>query len=287
MFAIEEAIISAIRERSYVPPLLTSLGIHLHRNYDSKYLNDILHACGLGCSDKENMKFETAALLAGDIDVKKGAFMQMSFDNADFNVRTLDGKNTFHAMGGIICATPYNSMSVQDSLPRNYLLPEGFKFSTTPIESYVKPSNFNFKSKMIVKLEVNEPSCLRKFQMIDTLYISSLFFEKRIASWSGFMAQNYNIKKDGFLVTKVLPVPFINLDSGNLDTIHTALRYKSIQLLQPRFFYLLVPYRFAIKQAASLLLTNLFTSKLQNSSIVPVQRIQFQKYSLDLGDFIC
>lgn len=139
--AIKEAIIFAMRERSYVPPLLTNLGIHLHRNYDSKYLTSILHACGFGCSYKEVMKFETAAALAEEATVKKGSFMQMSFDNADINVRTLDGSNTFHAMGGIICATPVDSVTVQETLPRKFVLPDDYKFSTTPIEPYTKPHN--------------------------------------------------------------------------------------------------------------------------------------------------
>lgn len=36
VFAIQEAITNIIRERSYVSPLLTNLGIHLHRRYDSR-----------------------------------------------------------------------------------------------------------------------------------------------------------------------------------------------------------------------------------------------------------
>lgn len=35
-----------------------------------------------------------------------GAFGQFIFDNADFNVNTLDGLGTFHVMGGIMVATP-------------------------------------------------------------------------------------------------------------------------------------------------------------------------------------
>jgi hypothetical protein len=29
------------------------------------------------------------------------SFSQFIFDNADVNIETLDGKNTFHALGGI------------------------------------------------------------------------------------------------------------------------------------------------------------------------------------------
>lgn len=34
------------------------------------------------------------------------SFCQYIFDNADFNVSTVDGWNTFHSMGGIKCVTP-------------------------------------------------------------------------------------------------------------------------------------------------------------------------------------
>lgn len=110
VFAMQEIIISLIRERSYVPPLLTSLGIHLHRAYDSKYLNKLLFCLGLSCSYEEALSFATSATLAEEPKIALGAFTQMVFDNADINVRTLDGRNTFHAMGGIICASPHDSV---------------------------------------------------------------------------------------------------------------------------------------------------------------------------------
>lgn len=47
VFAIQETIMSLIRERSYVSPLLTNLGIHLHREYDSRYLNEVLEPASL------------------------------------------------------------------------------------------------------------------------------------------------------------------------------------------------------------------------------------------------
>ncbi|CAG9771348.1 unnamed protein product [Ceutorhynchus assimilis] len=40
-------------------------------------------------------------------------FTQFIFDNnADFNVVTLDGLNTYHSMGGILCITPAGSVPV-------------------------------------------------------------------------------------------------------------------------------------------------------------------------------
>lgn len=45
--------------------------------------------------------------------------MQFVFDNADVNVNTLDGENTFHEMGGIMCITPHNAVLPDQNIPRS------------------------------------------------------------------------------------------------------------------------------------------------------------------------
>lgn len=170
------------------------------------------------------MKFETATCLAEDPQLNEGVFLQFVFDNADINVRTLDGHNTFHAMGGIMCVSPPKKIVLPQSLPRKFVLEKDFKFSTTPITSYLKPNAIGLKSKLVSSIEIGEPANLRRYQQIDTIYASNLFFNNRLCSWNGFMLYQHNDTNTGFLMTKVLPVPFINLDPGRLDTINTALR---------------------------------------------------------------
>lgn len=178
---------------------------------------------GFSCSYKETINFETATCLAEEPKLNEGVFLQLVFDNADINVRTLDGHNTFHAMGGIICASPPETVNVQESLPRKFVLEKGYKFSTTPIETYIKPSRSGLKSKLVSRITISEPENLLKYQKEDTMYAASLFFDYRPCSWNGFMLHQHR-KVTGYLMTKVLPVPFINLDPGNLHTINTALR---------------------------------------------------------------
>ena len=43
---------------------------------------------------------------AGEPSYGLGGFTQFVFDNADFNVATLTGHNSCHAMGSIACVTP-------------------------------------------------------------------------------------------------------------------------------------------------------------------------------------
>lgn len=42
--------------------------------------------------------------------IKHSLLMQFVFDNADMNVNTIDGENTFHKMGGIMIITPHSSV---------------------------------------------------------------------------------------------------------------------------------------------------------------------------------
>lgn len=50
--------------------------------------------------------------------VKPESFLQFVFDNADFDVNTLDGKNTFHSMGGIQIVTPENCFPKRERVKR-------------------------------------------------------------------------------------------------------------------------------------------------------------------------
>ncbi|XP_050305594.1 uncharacterized protein LOC126742833 [Anthonomus grandis grandis] len=50
--------------------------------------------------------------------LEQRSFVQFAFDNADFNVNTLDGLGTFHALGGIMMVTPSESIIPEESFAR-------------------------------------------------------------------------------------------------------------------------------------------------------------------------
>ena len=68
-------------------------------------------------------------------------FMQFAFDNADFNMNTLDGHDTFHTMGGIRCVIPamtlkeHTSAKVQENTPASIT----GSFGNVSIRTYKKP----------------------------------------------------------------------------------------------------------------------------------------------------
>ena len=61
---------------------------------------------GLCASYGEARRYESSAMLDDQPTIHPDSFKEFVFDNADFNVRTLDGYGTFHSMGGIMCITP-------------------------------------------------------------------------------------------------------------------------------------------------------------------------------------
>lgn len=50
--------------------------------------------------------------------INEHGFVQFVFDNADINVCTLDGLNTFHALGGIKCVLPRKSVTIARPIVR-------------------------------------------------------------------------------------------------------------------------------------------------------------------------
>ena len=82
--------------------------MYFHRTFGSRKAVDILHKLGFCASYNNTRKFELSAVMQQEDRVLDGTFCQFVFDNADFNVASLDGLNTLHVMGGIQVLTPAN-----------------------------------------------------------------------------------------------------------------------------------------------------------------------------------
>lgn len=67
---------------------------------------------GFSSSYNEAMLVESSAIVrgGGTPQIENKAFIQFVYDNADVNVNTLDGENTFHEIRGIMVVTPRNAV---------------------------------------------------------------------------------------------------------------------------------------------------------------------------------
>ena len=71
----------------------------------------------------------------------KGDVLNFVFDNADINVRTLTGHNTWHTLGGIVAGTPTGDRDVEPVIPRSTQIRCSDyvgQFSQIPIHKYKK-----------------------------------------------------------------------------------------------------------------------------------------------------
>ena len=78
----------------------------------------MLSNIGLCASYSEVTNYEASITTNAQATVDKGAYIKFVFDNADYNVSTLDDHRTFHAMGGIKCVTPADKVHADAPVPR-------------------------------------------------------------------------------------------------------------------------------------------------------------------------
>ena len=118
--ALAHVVISAVRPRSFISSLLTGISAYMYRKFGSKHLVNLLSALGFAAAYNEAALLESSAILRqnNSVIIEKDAFLQFAFDNADFNVNTIDGLGTFHAMGGIVCVNPHTAVLPDEKIPR-------------------------------------------------------------------------------------------------------------------------------------------------------------------------
>jgi hypothetical protein len=95
----------------------------MHKKYASRNLIDSLSHLGLCASYEETSLFEASIVHDPQQYNFTNAYLQFVFDNADYNANTIDGRNTFHAVDGIMCVTPYLSVVSNQKVKRLKKIP--------------------------------------------------------------------------------------------------------------------------------------------------------------------
>lgn len=153
--ALAHCIVAAARPKSFISSLQVGISAFLFQKYGSRRLIDILSSLGYCSSYTEAMMFEVSAIMRPPLNIDDSAFSQFVFDNADFNTQTLDGHNTFHAMGGIHCVTPRNAIAPDQNIERLKQMPSAKvvgSFGTIALKTFMKKNNMGLQTIKIQNL---------------------------------------------------------------------------------------------------------------------------------------
>ncbi|CAH2989439.1 unnamed protein product [Chilo suppressalis] len=224
--AIAHSIITAVRPRSFFSPLQLGVGTFLYKKFGSKSLINILSAMGFCAPYREITIFENSCIHRAESEILENSFSQFVFDNADFNINTLDGHGTFHAMGGIHCVTPYTSIQREKKIPRIVEIKSASvvaQLGMVPVLSYNK-----HKSAGLQAITVADVEALRQLpsEILPTIPDLIWLYGKwscsvGIPGWNGFMESvTANVPYER---SKVICLPFINAPPSDYDTILTSL----------------------------------------------------------------
>ena len=121
--AIGQSLIQLARPHSIICPLQVALGVELHHKTGSEFMVQVLHKFGFSSSIKEVRTLEKSLC---DHDPFEQTLHNIkgnplySADNADVNIRTIDGKNTSHVMGMIrstISRVIFSSKVIERKVP--------------------------------------------------------------------------------------------------------------------------------------------------------------------------
>jgi hypothetical protein len=203
--------------------------VYIHRKYASRELIDILSSISFSDDYKEVQRFENSLVSGGEPSYDLNGFTQFVFDNADFNVATLTGHNTFHAMGGIACVTPPGI--VQKSPIKRTMQPVSAAtigtFGHIPIKTYNKPAIPGLRSITVQPLQISNNDKMQASALDCAWMLGYMLNLTSCLPWSGFMKTV--LRNDNFQTSRIETLPFINLDPGNPSTIYTALCFAQTQ----------------------------------------------------------
>lgn len=223
--ALSHSVINAVRPRSFMSSLLTGISGYLYRKFGSKHLIEILSYLGFSASYYEASLLETSAVLQPQkTQVQEEAFCQFVFDNADYNIMTIDGTGTFHGMGGIMCVTPHHALFPQESMKR---LTQLSTAETVKKAGHVQLQTFGgsggLQDVTIEDLQKLNPISNEIVPLTtDVVWLYSKWIQDpSVPGWNGFMEQ-ITASKD-YDRSRIICLPFINDPPTQIDTIYTSL----------------------------------------------------------------
>ena len=225
---VAHIVMTSVRPRSFCSPILLCLSCMMHAKFSARGLIDCLYNIGLCASYSETARFETSIINDPEkFNIVSDTYLQFIYDNADHNTATIDGKNTFHCMGGIMCVTPSSSVTfdstnsrLKGALPKASTSTSGF----LPLTDLKNNKPFKLNNADVQDWKgINFTDFSIKVAPTDILYFYGKYIQpEKTANWHGFMNKCPGFNSD-FCTTRVIALSFIKAPPSEHTTILTAL----------------------------------------------------------------
>ena len=222
---VKHCIATIIAPKSFLSPLLLCISVFAHRKFSSRYLNTFLSRLGACSSYEEAMLYKNSVLFGPQIIIKKNSIAQYIFDNFDFQVNTLDGKNTRHILGGLEAVYPEDCYENVSRVPGLLKIPTAAQVAQVkkiPLYIYKNVNPYNIKNLVAEKLNINDVNNIN-MNNCELLWLYAKYKNSSLPGWNGFMdklTQGLSYEK-----CKLVALPFIDAPPSDNNTIYTALKY--------------------------------------------------------------
>lgn len=225
--ALAHAIIVAVRPKSFLSSILIGVATYCYKKFGSRLLINLLSTLGFSASYDEALRLEGSYVMQAKeavVDVSVNPFSQFIFDNADFNVNTLDGHATFHALGGIMAVTPRNSVTCDQDILRMNVSSSSHaigKAGSIEVKEFCRPPNAGLKTVKMIDIGVSlQEDIVPSACDIAWLYGKNAH-SSTVPGWNGFMESRTQGQE--YECSKVVCLPFINAPPTAYSTVYTSI----------------------------------------------------------------
>ena len=223
--SLGQALVQAARPRNLLAPLQIGMGVQMHHHFASRFLIDSLHAHGFSCSYAEVQMFERSAAVTQNTDLPlqpdSDVFVQHSADNADHDIRTLDGHGTFHGMGIIAALTP--GVTPAMIIPRVKVTAEDIAAVGSINIEYFR----NEGTPQLHLQELHVPGRCDSIELVDDLWKLLLPIRPNRPAWQGYAQMVYNGDYPG--KSSIFFLPMIDINASDPTCVLSTMRFVCMQ----------------------------------------------------------
>lgn len=227
---IAHMIISATKPRSFLSPFQIGVSLSLYHRFGSKDLIEILSTLAVTCTYEEVLNYQRSLIKSQSRPMlKESGYSQFAFDNADHNVCTIDGRNTFHYMGGIQIVTPEDSV-INSKVERitNLKSKDICDIGSVFIQKFTKHPNMSMNEITFDKIggyDLKESRFVTDIELCnaDFLWLCGKHINFiNTPGWNAFK-ESFTKTCTGYKLSRVICLPFVRAPPSNLNTIYTCL----------------------------------------------------------------